>query len=217
MLKRIDWRIVLGLLLITGGLIVLLENLNILTGLAPWFWGLVLAGAGISFLIYYANHRTNWWALIPGGILLVVGLLSLINAIFPGMSEQYSGAIFMGGFALTFLVVYLISPVNWWAIIPAGVLATIGVTSVLDETALAQQGFDTGGIFFLGLGLTFLLVFLLPAPTGRNTWAIFPAGALSIVGVFILASATEMINYVWPALLILLGLVMIVRYLIWRK
>jgi hypothetical protein len=217
MLKKIDWRIVVGLLLITGGLLVLLENLNILTGLSDWFWGLVLAGAGAGFLVYYAGNRTNWWALIPGGILLVLGLLRILESLAPGMSEQFSGAIFMFGFALTFLVVYIISPVNWWAIIPAGVLATIGVTSMLDETALAAQGFDTGGIFFLGLGLTFLLVFILPAPTGRNTWAIFPAGALLLVGIFILASATELINYVWPALLILLGLVLIVRYLVWKK
>jgi uncharacterized membrane protein len=73
------------------------------------------------------------------------------------------------------------------------------------------EAMETGGIFFFGLGLTFALLALLPTPEGRLTWSIIPAIVFLIVGTFITAAATELINYVWPVLLILGGLYLLYR------
>jgi len=74
-----------------------------------------------------------------------------------------------------------------------------------------EQRVETGGIFFIGLGLTFALVGLLPAPRGRMRWAFIPALVLLVMGLLIFAAAEQFINYLWPVALILVGLYLVFR------
>jgi len=106
------------------------------------------------------------------------------------------------------LAVYATNRENWWAIIPAGVMVTLAVVSFLDQFF---AGFETGGIFFLGLGLTFGLVAILPGPRGEMRWAFIPAGVLFLIGLVLLAALTSLVNYIWPVALILVGLYFIFR------
>jgi hypothetical protein len=71
----------------------------------------------------------------------------------------------------------------------------------------------SGGIFFLGLGVTFALVAIVPVSTGHMRWAWIPAGILGLMGVLILIAAEDMINYIWPSALILAGILLIGRSL----
>lgn len=102
-------------------------------------------------------------------------------------------------------MIYFTGRGRWWAIIPGGVLITLGVTSVLDE----MTGMETGGMLFLGLGITFLLVAFLPAPINRS-WAIFPAAALLVLGALLGTTFEGLADYIWPAALFIAG-----AYLIW--
>jgi hypothetical protein len=97
---------------------------------------------------------------------------------------------------------------NWWAVIPGGVLLTLAIVAGLSENL---EGIETGGVFFLGLGLTFALLALLPTGDGKLTWALIPAVVLFLMGLLITAAAAEFINYVWPAALILGGLYLLYR------
>ena len=108
-------------------------------------------------------------------------------------------------------MVYLANPRMWWAIIPGGVMTTLAVVAGIDE--IGVRGFDSGGVFFLGLGLTFLVLGLLTPRTGeRLTWAFIPAAVLIVMGILVGANSANLINVVWPFVLIAAG-----GYWIWRS
>lgn len=207
-------RVTIGTLLVLAGVIFLLENLGIIY-LGKLFWGVLLGAASLSFIVYFFRHMTQWWALLPGIILLTLSSQMIIDYISPEFINQYGEIYLLIGFAASFFAVYIAAPYNWWAILPGGTLLTIAGITMFDEI-ITIQGTDIGGGFFLGLGFTFLLVFLLPGATRQNTWAIFPSLALFLVGILILISAEEIINYIWPTIIIAIGLVLIIRNFVWE-
>ncbi len=209
MVKILSSRLFWGIILIIGGGLLLLDTFGIFSG-GALFWTAASAIAGLLFLSVYITNRENWWALIPGVIFLAIGLAIGLNAFLPGFSDlNLAGPIILAGIGLSFLLVYLAERANWWAIIPAGVMATIAVVALLDAST---SGLASGGIFFLGLGLTFALVAVLPNPFQVMRWAWIPASVLSLMGALILVAAEELINYIWPAALIVGGV-----FLIWRS
>jgi hypothetical protein len=206
MLKWIESRLLWGLLLIVAGGLFLLQNLGLFEA-SGVVWALLLGLGGVFFVSVFIQSREHWWALIPGITLLSVALLIFLDNYFPRASDILGGAIVLGGIGLAFLMVYLANRENWWALIPMGVMLTLAVVSTLDEIT----GFDTGGIFFIGLGLTFALVALLPSERSRMRWAWIPAGILLVMGLFISASAASLLGYIGPVILILAGLFFILR------
>ena len=151
-MKRLDLRIALGGALIFLGVLMLLERLGVLHGASDLFWGAILSLGGIFFLYRFATAPgSEWWAAIPGSALLGLGLQSFL----PSALNGWDGMVFLGLLGLGFWAVYFSGRQRWWAILPGGVLLTLGVTSVLGE---AQGAAEDGGYFFLGLGLTFLVV-----------------------------------------------------------
>jgi hypothetical protein len=204
-MKLLSSRITWGVLLILGGLLFLLQNLEVIV-IGNLIWGIVFALGGFVFLSVYVSNREHWWALIPGFVLLSLASVVTLGFLFPELEGRLGGSLFLGGIGLAFWLVYLTDRRNWWAVIPGGVLFTLAVVSGLD-TVMA----DTGGIFFLGLGLTFALVAILPTPDGRMRWALIPAGILSLMGILIIAAAGDMINIVLPLFLILLGVFLLFR------
>ncbi len=201
-MKRYDPRLWLGGLLILGGLLALLENLNIISSVGDVFWGLIWGGVGLYFLNRLITQK-EWWAAFPAFALLgVAGSLLL-----PDILDVYGGLVFFGGMALAFLWVYFTDTTRWWAIIPAGVMLTLGVISVLDELG----GFETGGVLFLGLGLTFFLVALLPGGRTR-TWALIPGARRAVFGAILGTPLAGVTQYIAPVLLIVLGGYFVVRF-----
>jgi hypothetical protein len=208
MIKLLSSRLLWGVILIVGGILLLLDTFNIFEGNAL-FWTIVIAAAGILFISVYISTRDNWWALVPGIIFLAISVAIGLDAFLPGFHEaDLSGPIILAGIALSFLFVFLVERLNWWAIIPAGVMGTIAIVAVLDSVT---SGLASGGIFFLGLGITFAMVALLPAQQGQMRWAWIPALILGIMGFLILIAAENLINYIWPFAIILVGL-----WLVWR-
>lgn len=201
MMKRFDFRVVLGGgLMLLGGLL-FLEQFGLLHGAAGWFWALILAGIGAIFArLFFENMRSNWWAVIPAFALFGMAADSILPEKFSG----WGGAFFLGAIGLAFWTVYLTDRSRWWAIIPGGVLVTLAVVSVVDDVLR----FDANGsIFFIGLGLTFLLVALLPNPITDTRWAYIPAAVLVLMGAFVGSTATAgLANFVWPVALIAVGL-----------
>jgi hypothetical protein len=212
-MKIFSSRIAWGLLLIVGGLLFLLENLNILS-LSGLFWAILFAMAGVAFISTFLADRSAWWALIPGVIFLSLGGMLGMSVLAPRLADLWGGAFFLGGISLAFWLVYLADRRNWWAIIPAGVLATVALIAGLGEAA---PGMELGGLFFLGIGLTFALVGVLPNTGTNMRWAFIPAGIMIVLGLLITAASVNLINYIWPALLILAGLFLLLRTYIYRR
>ena len=208
MMKLLSSRILWGVLLIIGGVLLLLDTFGIFKG-GALFWTVVSGFVGLLFLSVYVMNHKHWWALIPGIIFLSVAATIGLNSFLPGFSNtNLEGTIILGGIAISFLVVYLAERRNWWAIIPAGVMATIAIVALLDTRT---SSIASGGIFFLGLGITFVLVAVLPTSVGQMRWAWIPAGILGIMGILILIAAENLINYIWPAAILLAGIWLIFR------
>ena len=190
--------LILGVLLITTGVIFLLQNFKIIALDWEFLMGPLFGLGGLIFLLVFMVDTDDWWALIPG-----IALISLGIIIFMGQGDfknDWAGALFLAMLGFSFLLIYMFHPVHWWSIVPSGVLFTLAAVSVL------PQGSDlSGGMFFLGIALTFWLVYILPKPVGKLVWALFPAVILFALGLLFLFDSTRLIAYFWPAALLALG------------
>jgi hypothetical protein len=199
-MKRLDPQIIFGLLLLTGGVLALLQTMGYLENASNVFWGGMFIALGLLFLVLlFGGHS---WSVYPGFTLLALGIVIFL----PEGLDDFGGFIFLGGIGLSFWVTYLRAPrENWWALIPAGVLTTLAVVTI----AADRFGeFQTGGFFFIGLSLTFLLVALLAG----MRWAYWPALALGVMGLLGLASLFEIANYVWAVALMGIGGFLLFRH-----
>jgi hypothetical protein len=66
-------------------------------------------------------------------------------------------------------------------------------------------------VFFLGLAVTFILVAILPPKDEPRGWAWFPAGGLLFMSILLMFFGGGPANYVWPVVLILVGIYVLVR------
>ncbi len=202
-MKRVDLRILIGAGLIVLGGLMLLERLGLFHGVTNIFWGLVFLAGGAYFLVRFANDmHGEWWAAIPGFALAGIAADSLL----PPLLGRASGLFFLGALGLGFFAVYLSGRERWWAIIPGGVLITLGILSALTDVFGVRE---TGGIFFLGLGLTFLLVAVLAS----LQWAYIPGVVLLVLGALLGTPFAGALAYVWPAALILGGLLLVLQFM----
>ncbi len=185
-----------------GALILLPVSLNEFGG------ALFLGAIGLSFwYVYFTSRVERWWAVIPACVLSALAVMIVAAQRY----EELGGAIFLGGIGLAFLIVYLTDRLErWWALIPGGVLVTLGVVTV---AAQRFGEFQTAGIFFFGLAVTFLLVAVLAG----MRWAYWPALVLGIMGLLGIASLLDVANYVWALALIVAGGFLIFRYFAGRS
>jgi uncharacterized membrane protein HdeD (DUF308 family) len=208
MKNPISWRVLVGILLVLVGVLALLQTMTGWVVTDILFGGLFMIGGGVFLYVLYQD-RNRWWAAIPGVVLLAIGATIILDSVAPGASKWVSGLIILGGISASFFAVYALSPLNWWALIPAGVMATLALVSVLDNI----QNFDSGWVFLAGMAATFGMVAMLPErSTGRKlTWAWYPAAALAVIALIVLVSSFEMTSVIWAVLLIGGGLL-----LVWR-
>ena len=86
------WALIPGFTLLSIAILLFLSE--IAPGLADMIGGsIVLAGIGLSFFVIYIIQRAQWWALIPGGVLLTLAVVA-------GLDETLSidtGAVFFLG------------------------------------------------------------------------------------------------------------------------
>ncbi len=213
-MKWSSWRYILGGALVLMGALTLLQVLGYIPtsgNVVGVIFGVLFLALGISFLTVFGAGRQNWWAAIPGTVLVFLGLLVLFGVFTPRLADRWGGPFFLAGISLAFWLVYFMAPQNWWAIIPGGVLLTLAAVA-----ALPESGDFAGGLFFLGMALTFFVLWLIPVNGRRMTWPWIPGAVLAVMGLIVLFASTNLFNYVWPALLILAGLVLLVRAY-WRR
>ncbi len=176
-MKRIDFRIVIGAMLILGGILALLETLGYLKDASDLFWSGVFLVSGLAFLALLFGG--NWWAAFPGFTLAALGVLILL----PSSLENFRGVFFLGSIALSFWYVYFTSrSERWWALIPAGVLTALALVVIVSESFEEYSG----AVFLGGIGLAFFAVYF--TSTTDRWWALIPAGVLStLAGVTVAA------------------------------
>jgi hypothetical protein len=197
-MKRFDARILVGAALILAGIVILLNQIGILKGAAALVWaGILTIGAAIC-LFWFFGDRSKWWAAIPGFSLAGLAAASLLPN-----GSGWDGLAFLGGIGLGFWAVYFSGRRRWWAIIPGGVLVTLGITSAMSE---AYSVVDSGGVFFVGLGLTFVLVALL----AEMKWTFIPAAVLLLLGILVGMPFVGVMEYIWIGVLLAAGVILVV-------
>jgi hypothetical protein len=160
----------------------------------------------ITFGLVYATRHLVWAAIVAY-IMLVLGFTPLIAM---GDRPDLAGIVVMFGIALPFLLIYLRNPeVRWWAIIPGGITATIGmvVTIVLLSTGENSVFLEriSNVVMYLGIALTFVLIWL----RHHKRWAMWVAIVTAILAV--ISAIVGDMERSWPVLLVIGGGLLLYR------
>jgi hypothetical protein len=195
-----------GLLLL--GVILLLQNLNLLGDAGNLIRFVLFLLGSVAFASVYIANRQQWWAIIPASALMGIALISALGVLWPRLEGRWSGPLFLLPVALGFLLVYVMHRENWWALIPGGTILSVALAAALAE---AGDGMLSGGFLLLGMGLTFALLSTVSTADGRLRWALFPAGILSALGMFILLQSAPWSGPVVAVALIVAGGALVAR------
>ena len=174
-MKNQTWRYLIGIFLILLGGLFLVEQITEFS-IPLWrgIMGAVMIGGGVLFLGAVFRSRENWWGLITGLPLILMGVGLLLST----FNESWEGLVGIGfllGLGLGFIITYLIKRPFWWALIPGVILSGIAVSSLLQMNLPGQTANLGSFIVLASIGLAFVLVFV---SDRTKWWAIFPAGAL---------------------------------------
>jgi hypothetical protein len=99
----------------------------------------VLAAIALPFLVVFLRNRAQWWALIPAYVLVAVGLM--VGLLEVGiLNDLIVPAYVMFAIAIPFIAVFARDPRQWWALIPGGIMAAIGLSFLVAEAAVEYAG-----------------------------------------------------------------------------
>jgi hypothetical protein len=198
-------------------IIIFLVMLFLLAGgglLAATRFGDEVIGPAIMFLFALcfsaiaAWSRKNQWAIIPAGIFASIGLVVTLEFLLP--ESEAIGLCFMFLLTATFLVFAILSKKNWWAIIPSGLFASLGLVVALEilipyEEYPRFHGLIIWGFYswalFLGLAATFGTLWLL-RKSMPTRWAVYPVVGFQAVAVLSIIEGAHFSEY-WLAMILL--------------
>lgn len=133
------WRLIPSWILLALAAILVLSTVP---GLDPRFNAALLFGGLAAAFIHIFLLKTDefWWAIIPGGFMLVLGIVialsSTINRI------ETLGALLFSGMGLVFFALYLLGDRRqWWALMPGSILLLFGFFVLTWE----QNGTESSG------------------------------------------------------------------------
>jgi hypothetical protein len=202
--SRVSW----GILLIAGGVLFLLQNLEILPESTP-MWTVIFGAFGLYFLAIFISSGNNWWTAFPAFTLL--GLAATIYvAELSQLNDAWAGVIFLGMVGLSFIAIYLRNRDHWWPLIPGGALLSLAGVVVITTTNYATNEL-VPTVLFGGLALTFLILYIAPSKADKARWAIWPAAGLVTLALIVSASAYDLAEFIFPIILIIVGIAVLLR------
>ena len=173
----------------------------------------------VCFSVIAAWSRKNQWAIIPAGLFATIGLVVTLEILIP--KSEVTGPVFMFLLAATFLFFAILSKKNWWAIIPGGIFASIGLVAALDilvphEAYPSLPGTLTWGFYtwvlFLGLAATFGILWLLRKSLPTR-WAIYPAVGFLAMAVLFIIEGARFSEYWLETMLLVFGVTLLLAVL----
>ncbi len=184
-----------------AGLLALVE-LNVLSDqFLPTY---VLCAIAIPFIVVYLRDRAQWWALIPAYVMIAVAAMLLLSET-ALLRDAFQATFVLTAIALPFLVVYLRDRTKWWALIPAYVLLSIGVMILLEELGVLSDFLVPAYVMFV-IAIPFFVVYI---RNPKHWWPLIPGGIMAAIGLSFLM--VEAFQYVFPALVILVGFWILIR------
>lgn len=201
----------IGIVLIVIGMALLLQNTSHIA-----FEDTFFIAIGGAFLIgYYFRRNTGY--LIAGMVILVLGATSIIDE-YRIASVDLSGVLFLVGLGLVFLILYFAKNIRGF-IYPGCILPIIGIFSLLDD----MYDVEMAWVFFLGIGLAFFLIYLIDTKKDGSKWPIIPGSILIVISALTYLQENKIIpwnfwetlSYIWPVILIVMGIRIIYNY--WKS
>ncbi len=144
--------------------------------------------------------------LLLGIGLIALGIVFLIAQLVGGIGDALILLLVGGGFIFAYL-----SRNQYGLLIPGGILVGLGIGTLLERMLSPFAEFET-----LGLGLGFLLIYLIDLLRQGHTswWPLAPGTVLILVGLVEGSPQfQEWLTVGWPAILILIGLLLLIRTL----
>ena len=193
-------RIIWSVLLILAGLFLFFNNFGIFGDTSDLFLAGAFATGGLIGWSCYLKKPTRWWLIFPSCIFLGISGVIGVDALhfLPHFIE--GGSIMLFCLSLAFWVTFATQDKGWWAAIPAGILTTLSFFIMVDMPSL----------LFLGMGLTFGLLWLIRG-TNNTAWAKWPA--IGLLGFSLFISMVDHISVVWPLIFITVGSGLLIKNL----
>ena len=207
-------RLIWGVALIAIGAFFLAEQLGLFGPLQLPFWAFAFGFLGLIFLFTFFTDRRQWWALIPGCILLGLTLM-IVNSENHFISDQQAAGIFLFSVGLPFLLIYLADRRLWWALIPGGVLSVLAL--IIFVSGGQASGQIIAAIMLFGLAAVFAVLRFATRSSPYTGWATWVAIILAALGALLLFTGPAAAVVVGPAILIGLGLILLVRAFLARR
>lgn len=165
----------IGAFLIVFGVIQLLEQFDLIQGTSRLLWGaLLILGGAMLLADQRRSPKAQAWKLFPALALIGLGAESLL----PKSIIFLDGVLFLSALGVAFLMFMFAVGDAWWAVIPSGVFFSLALTELIENTTKL----DAGGIFLIGLGVTFFVLSLFPIGGQKREWGYIPGLILVILG-----------------------------------
>ena len=157
-----------------------------------------MAAATFGFIHY---TRRALWSLIVTYVMFVLGFMPLFAR---GSRPEFAGLVMLFSIALPFFVIYFRAPTErFWAIIPAGILATTGLlVAFILLPGLPGPGYDNripNSLMYVGISATFAIVWLRHHKHWGMLFTVLAACA-AIANLFV-----GNLEKFWPVLLVVAG------------
>ena len=205
LIDRSDWGILIPAYVLLAAALITTVALEELFAQEDLMGSVVLILIAIPFLAVYFRDRAQWWALIPGYIMLAISFVILLETQ-EVIGDEAIGAFITASIGLPFLVVYLQKRDQWWALIPAYTMFAIAILIAFIEPIGDEEMVVPAYVMF-AIAIPFLYVYI---RNRQNWWALIPGGIMSVIGLGFLMTV-EIAQFLIPAVLIIAGIWVLMR------
>ena len=198
-----------GLAMVVCGVFFLLVNFELIPAagfVLPRVLGILFVMAGLIFLFFTGAGRWLVWFVIPAGVFLTTGIVTLILGLHR-LASPASAVLFSLGLGLTFLAVFLSRLNHWWALIPSGVFFGISAWVLLGQRFPVMGWHPVPVIFFLGVA--FLAIYAASWQKGRMRWSLLVGSIVAVIALlYLLGLFLARWSTLWPIILLLAGVLL---------
>ncbi len=210
-LRFLFWRTdFVGIAMIVSGAFFLAVNFNLIPTsdfVSARVLGILFVMIGLIFLFFSGAGRWLTWFVIPAGVFLSVGIVTLVFGWNRFFSLDSAGLLSLG-LGLTFLALFYFRRGHWWVLIPCGFFVGAAVWILMG---------GHGGLIgwhpvapLLGLGLSFLVIYLYSVQKNRMQWSLLVGSIISTAAfLYLLGILLATWSMLWPVVLLLIGLLLL--------
>jgi hypothetical protein len=195
-----------GFAMIVSGLFFLLVNFKVIPVsdfVVPRVLGILFIMGGLLFLFFTGAGGWLSWFVIPAGLLITGGVVTLILGTTMFLSLA-SASLLSVGVGVTFLSVFLSRRNHWWALIPAGAL--IGLAGWIEIGSLVPLLGPHPVFLVFAVGASFLVVYVYSVQKRRMRWSLFVGLIIVFLSFcYLLALLLARWSRLWPVALLLAG------------